>query len=108
MEPFKSSLEHVLAELERIDLLIRVQVERARGMLQDQGELQGLYISEQELDALLAEPAGLPRWARWAAVPHRPEVVEALGLLAQGIAERKAGASVELRLAELARRFELT
>ncbi|HWN43891.1 MAG TPA: AAA family ATPase [Thermoanaerobaculia bacterium] len=105
MEPYKSSLEHVLAELERIDLLIRVQVERARGTLQDQGELQGLYISEQELDALLAEPAGLPRWA---AVPHRPEVVEALGRLAQGIGERKAEATVELRLEELARRFELT
>src|SRR5215212_11415205 len=101
MEPYTSSLEHVLAELERIDLLIRVQVERARGTLQDQGELQGLYISEQELDALLAEPAGLPRWA---AVPHRPEVAEALGYLAEGIAERKAG-SVELRLDELARRF---
>ncbi|HEX5717858.1 MAG TPA: hypothetical protein VF179_16995, partial [Thermoanaerobaculia bacterium] len=107
MEPYKSSLEHVLAELERIDLLIRVQVARARGTLQDQGELQGLYISEQELDALLAEPAGLPRWA---AVPHRPEVAEALGRLAQGIAERKAGtpADTELRLEELARRFELT
>jgi len=107
MEPYKSSLEHVLAELERIDLLIRVQVERARGTLQDQGELQGLYISEQELDALLAEPAGLPRWA---AVPHRPEVEEALGRLSQGIAERKAGtpADTELRLEELARRFELT
>ena len=105
MEPYKSSLEHVLAELERVDLLIRVQVERARGMLQDQGELQGLYISEQELDALLAEPAGLPRWA---AVPHRPDVAEALGRLAEGIAERKADAGVELRLEELARRFELT
>ncbi|MFP5287945.1 MAG: AAA family ATPase [Thermoanaerobaculia bacterium] len=104
-EPFKSSLEHVLAELERVDLLIRAQVERARGTFQDQGELQGLYISEQELDALLAEPAGLPRWA---AVPHRPEVEEALGRLSQGILERKAATSVELRLEELARRFELT
>ena len=105
MEPFESSLEHVLAELERIDLLIRAQVERARGTFQDQGELQGLYISEQELDALLAEPAGLPRWA---AVPHRPEVEEALERLDQGIAARKASTSVELRLEELARRFELT
>jgi MoxR-like ATPase len=105
MEPYTSSLEHVLSELERIDLLIRAQVERARGTLQDQGELQGLYISEQELDALLAEPAGLPRWA---AVPHRPDVEEALGRIAEGIAERKAATGAELRLEELARRFGLT
>jgi MoxR-like ATPase len=105
MEPFKSSLEHVLAELERIDLLIRAQVERARGTLADQGELQGLYISEQELDALLAEPAGLPRWA---AVPWRPEVEEALDDLARTVEERKAATTAELRLEELARRFGLS
>jgi hypothetical protein len=29
-QPFSSSLEHVLAELERIDLLIQAQVRRAR------------------------------------------------------------------------------
>ncbi|MFL6199165.1 MAG: hypothetical protein ACJ76J_08315, partial [Thermoanaerobaculia bacterium] len=93
MEPYTSSLEHVLAELERIDLLIHAQVERARAAVPDQGELQGLYISEQELDALLAQPSGLPRWA---AVPQRPEVEEALADLSRWIDERKEVSSVEL------------
>jgi len=106
MEPYSTSLQHVLAELERIDLLIRAQVQRARQTVQEEGELQGLYISEQEVDALLAGPAGLPRWA---AVPLRPDVEEALAHVAGEIEERKAAsAGVQLRLDELARRFDLT
>src|SRR5262245_53444428 len=61
-EPFVSSIEHILIELERIDLLIQAQVARAR-QSHTQEELQGLYISEQEVDALLAQPIGMPRWA---------------------------------------------
>src|SRR6185436_2280066 len=80
MEPYSTSLQHVLAELERIDLLIRAQVQRARQTVQEEGELQGLYISEQEVDALLAEPAGLPRWA---ALPHRGDIEEALSRVAR-------------------------
>ncbi|HET9225955.1 MAG TPA: AAA family ATPase [Thermoanaerobaculia bacterium] len=102
MQPYSTSTEHVLAELERIDLLIRAQVERARQTIQDQGELQGLYISEQEIDALLDEPTGMPRWA---AVPLRPEIEEVLGRLSEQIGARKRDG---LRLEGLARRFELT
>jgi SpoVK/Ycf46/Vps4 family AAA+-type ATPase len=106
MEPYSTSLEHVLAELERIDLLIRAQAERARQAAAEEGELQGLYISEEEVDALLAGPAGMPRWA---AVPPRPDVEEALAHVAAEIAARKtASAGVQLRLDELARRFALT
>jgi len=106
MEPYSTSLEHVLAELERIDLLIRAQVERARQVAEEEGELQGLYISEQEVDALLAGPAGMPRWA---AVPPRPEVEEALAHVAGEIAGRQAAsAGIQLRLDEMARRFALT
>src|ERR1700674_4271440 len=61
-EPYGSSIEHILAELERIDLLIQIQIRRARQLHQDD-EFQGLYISEQEVDALLARPIGVPRWA---------------------------------------------
>src|SRR6185436_2353001 len=74
----------------------------------EEGELQGLYISEQEVDALLAGPAGLPRWA---ALPHRPDIEVALVRLADEIEERKAESvrlGIELRLDELARRFALT
>src|SRR5262249_917989 len=74
----------------------------------DDDAFQGLYISEQELDSLLAGPAGLPRWA---AVPQRPEISEALGRIAHEIAERKEASirlGIELRFVELARRFALT
>jgi len=60
--PYHSSLDHILSELERIDLLIQVQIRRARQLHQDD-EFQGLYISEQEVDSLLARPIGLPCWA---------------------------------------------
>jgi MoxR-like ATPase len=108
MDPYLTSLQHLLAELERIDLVIRAQVERARQTVQEGGDLQGLYISEQEVDALLSGPAGLPRWV---AVPHRPEVEAALAHLAREAEDRKAESvrlGVELRLEELARRFSLT
>lgn len=108
MEPYSTSLQHVLGELERIDFLIRAQVERARQTVQEEGELQGLYISEQEVDALLAGPAGMPRWA---AVPLRPDIDEALARIAWNLEDRKAESArlgIELRLDELARRFALT
>ena len=108
MKPYAISLHHVLDELGRIDLLIRAEVERARRTAREEGELQGLYISEQEMDSLLAGPAGLPRWA---AVPRRPEIAEALARVARAIAERKEASvrlGIELRLDELARRFALT
>ncbi len=98
----------LLNELERIDLLIQVQVERVRQTFQKDDEFRGLYISEQQVDVLLANPAGLPSWAT---LPHHPAVAEALDRVAREIAERKAASrhrGVELRLDELARRFALT
>ena len=60
---FSTSLQHILAELERAHLLIRLQVDRARQTSKTYTELQGLYISEEEVDSLMATPAGLPLWA---------------------------------------------
>ncbi|HEX2222604.1 MAG TPA: hypothetical protein VHN15_00205, partial [Thermoanaerobaculia bacterium] len=111
LAPYETSLQHVLAELERIDLLIRVQVWRARQIHQSDQEFQGLYISEQEVDDLLAEPAGMPRWAVASARPEAAEATEALDGLARALATRQAeseGRGVALRLAELARRFGLS
>jgi hypothetical protein len=39
---YPASLQHVLAELERIDLLIRARVEQAREAVQEESELRGL------------------------------------------------------------------
>ena len=53
---YDNSLEHLLEELRRIDLLIRLQILQfrmlGRGALD---EFKGLYIEEDELDTILAE-----------------------------------------------------
>jgi hypothetical protein len=50
---FTTSLQHILAELERLDQLIRAQVSRARALQKVEHEFQGLCISDEEVDALL-------------------------------------------------------
>lgn len=111
MKGFASSLEHVLAELERVDRLIQAQVVRARQMHGSPDEFQGLYIPEEEVDALLAQPAGLPRWALGCNTPRSDEIEAALEQLATDITRRKTASirrGIRLRLVELARLFELT
>ena len=56
MNYYTGSVQHLLAELERIDLLIRVQVMQARQLHQRDSEFQGLYIPEAEVDELLSSP----------------------------------------------------
>ncbi|HDD24021.1 MAG TPA: ATP-binding protein [Chloroflexi bacterium] len=109
MEHYATSLQHILAELERIDLLIQVQVERARQVQASDAEFQGLYIPEQEVDALLAQPIGIPRWAT--VLPSFSlEVRTALDRLAEESArckKKSAMQGITLRLEELARLFQL-
>jgi AAA+ superfamily predicted ATPase len=110
VEPFATSLDHVLAELERIDLLLRLQVHHARKLKTTDDRFAGLYISEQEIDAITGEPAGLPRWAT-AKPPWSEEDVErAFDELAQSLAARVAASAargVPLRFEQLAALFEL-
>lgn len=112
MESYRSSLDYLLAELERIDLLIRLRVWRTRQVHQADEAFQGLYISEEEIDGLLAGPAGLPRWAAAETDPlAQPEARAALAGLEEAIAERRAGSlrqGVTLRLPELERLFGLS
>jgi ATP-dependent 26S proteasome regulatory subunit len=108
--PFASGFEHLEAELERIDLLIQAQVNRAR-RIHRQDEFQGLYISEQEVDELLNRPAGRPRWVCEAHTEHDSGFYEQAAQLAGQIAERARESSrrgVLLPLTELARCFALT
>ncbi len=101
---YTTSVQHVLAELERLDLLIQAQVWQARRASAAGNEgLQGLYVSEEEIIELLAQPRGLPRWAAAPGPPALPEVQAAL-------ARRKTESvrqGVVLRLDELARLFQL-
>jgi len=111
MEYYTTSLQHILAELERIDLFVQVQVRRARQVHMADSEFQGLCISEQEVDALLKQPIGLPRWASALPPSFRTEVQAAFDQMAADIGKRKAESTrqgVNLRLEELARLFYLT
>jgi SpoVK/Ycf46/Vps4 family AAA+-type ATPase len=110
MAPLETSLQHILAELERIDLLLQVQVWRARQRMATDEAFQGLVIQEEEVDALLAQPAGLPRWVSEPEPWSQIEVQTALAHLSDDIARRKAASlrqGVTLRLDKAARLFDL-
>jgi hypothetical protein len=62
MGVYDHTLTHLFAEMERIDLLLRAHVTRVRQLSSTDERFQGLYISEQELDQLLARPNGVPSW----------------------------------------------
>jgi len=103
------SRDHILAELECIDLLIEAQVRRARQLHKD-NDLQGLYISEREVDAILEQPIGLPSWATAFPVGAEADIAAAMGRLASAIESRKQAslnAGVPLRLIRLAEGFRL-
>jgi ATPase family associated with various cellular activities (AAA) len=114
VEAYASSLEHLLAELERLDLLLRVQVWRARQRHGDaaEEELAAFYVPDAEADALLNKAIGTPTWAT---VPLPSELREPLQARLDQLAaehDRRTAESlrrgVPLRLVELARLFDLT
>jgi len=109
MTQFASSLEHILAELERIDLLVRGHVARVRRVQTDDEQFRGLYISENEVDALLEKPTGVPQWL-WADAGQNDILKQALETLAREIEKRKPNAAggFELRLDLLQQRFGLS
>jgi SpoVK/Ycf46/Vps4 family AAA+-type ATPase len=57
-----SATKALLTELQRIDALIQRQVRRARQEHRPEDQLQGLVISEREVDELLARPPCSPRF----------------------------------------------
>ncbi len=59
---FDNSLQYLLAQMERIDLLIAAHVARARRIYSKDEQFRGLYIAEEEVDALLRKPLGRPHW----------------------------------------------
>ena len=113
MGHYTTSLQHVLAELARLDLFIQVQVWRARQRHSNEEEgLPAFYIPETEVDALLAKVIGPPTWAT---VPLPPDMQESIQLrLDQMVADIVQGTEeslrqgVFLRLVALARLFALT
>ena len=102
---YATSIEHLLAELERIDLLLQDRAARLRREQPADDPFRGMAISDAEVDRLLARPAGRPHWAGGDA--ERPAIARAT----RAIEERRAESvrrGVELRLDTLSRAFALT
>jgi hypothetical protein len=109
MDYFEHSLHHLLAELERIDLLIAAQVTSARRLHANDEQFRGLYISEEEVDALLRQPIGRPRWAMDQIALTQPTAP--LDTLSQQINLRKEESlrrGMDLRLPRVQQLFGLT
>ena len=108
MDYFEGSLQYLLADLERIDLLIAAQVARARQLYTHDEQFRGLYISEEEVDTLLKQPIGLPRWAREQTASG--DFAARLGNISQQIKARKQESlrrGIVLRLHNLQQMFGL-
>ncbi len=107
---FTSSTQHVFAQLERIDLLIRAQVGMARALQAADPAFQGLYITEQEVEVLLNKPLGVPNWDVQVAADNGA-LHASLERLSLQLAEREEESLRQghrLRLVELARRFGIS
>ncbi len=107
-DAFADSIQHLKAELERLDLMIRHRVERLRRRQPSGEPLSSLYISEAEVDALLAPDSDRP-------VDQQDEVESgvsaALEVLSMRIDARVAASrarGVGLRLDRLVQRCGLT
>src|SRR5256885_16199999 len=70
---YETSLQQILADLERLDLLLRIQVWRVRQRHGEAGELAAFYIPDAEADEFLDKAIGAPVWA---GVPIPPELRE--------------------------------
>lgn len=107
---YDTSLEHLLAELKRLDLFIIAQLTRMRERAPREEGLQGLYISDQEIDALIAQPLSLSRGAgevdAYPAAALQPTLARmAAEIAVQRVASETRG--VELRLEKLVGLFQL-
>jgi SpoVK/Ycf46/Vps4 family AAA+-type ATPase len=108
---YDSSLEHLLAEFKRLDLLIIAQLTRMREQALTKEGLQGLYISDQEIDALIAQPLcpyhGAGEIDAYPAAALQATLAPMVAEIAAQCAESERR-GVELRLEKLLRLFHLS
>ncbi len=114
--PFETGLEHLDAELTRLDLLLRREVwrwqqEGLTGTPEDR-EFRGVYVAGAEMEAILGGIyPGSPHIARQvAALPDEIAFTQALERAAAEIAERKAASlqqGIPLHLVRLQKLFGL-
>ncbi len=101
---YQDSLAHILDELQRVDARLRMAVWQARQGDTHSTRYAGFYLSDADVDALLAKPPGTPGWVAPAQPVASDEVEAALAQMEHQIEDRKRHSrGVELRLVELAR-----
>ena len=115
MGGYNSSTQHLLEEMGRIDLKIRLELIKRRLVNNQQSRdgFLGLYISEEEIDRLLACTSFEPEndIASDLNSPALESLIDRLNQAERWIAERKAesqSAGVVLRVLELGKMFQLT
>ncbi|HEY6303630.1 MAG TPA: ATP-binding protein [Terriglobales bacterium] len=110
-DQYATSLDHLLAELGGVHLLVAAQVKRARQLHKADEQFQGLVIAEEEVDELLTRSSGLPRFGLALEPPDWSDVLATLDRTRAEIASCKSRSiqrGIRLRLAELERLFSLT
>jgi SpoVK/Ycf46/Vps4 family AAA+-type ATPase len=109
--PFGSSLEHVLAEIGWVELLIRLELENLEQTSGPGALLKGLVISDQEVGELLNSAPGSPPFAATRVKSDTRGLLQATNDVRTRIDQRRQLSLVQgmdLRLATLARVCELT
>ncbi len=107
---FKSSLEHVLAEIAWVEQLVRLEIDRMGEPDHSDAALKGLVISDKEVAAILQAHNGSPPFAAQRTRAHDGTLNTATALR-RGIDQRCAATplrEVELRLQTLRRVFNLS
>ena len=114
-ETVAPSLDHVLAHLARLDLRLRraVLAVRQQPSPPTEDEFRGLYISDQQADALLERQPGVASLGGAGAPPDEQMAAleRAIGAADEWLQQREAGAAQRgetLRLERLRRRFGLS
>ena len=113
MSAYRNSREHLYEELRRLDLVLNLAVARQRRdpTLAGFSEFRGLFISEEEIDRLLAGGGGRAAERAPAQDEEAARLREAAERAGQRVAALVAGAAergVHLALEKLARLFRLS
>src|SRR5579859_8204636 len=108
MKNFATSLEHLVTQLQLLDLLLRRQVMRLRAANQlTEDNMRGLYIPDTQIDTLLSQP--IHHWQ----LPFNDEEPKGIQILNQTIERlreenaQRASMSPDLPLLRLATLFNL-
>jgi SpoVK/Ycf46/Vps4 family AAA+-type ATPase len=108
---FAASRDHLLAEIERIGLVVQLQLRRARKSAGAGDEFRGLVISEKEVDELLKRPPGSLPFAAAPEISDSGKLEAAIRQLSASIlsrCEESIRRNIELRVVSLKRTFALS